>query len=566
VLLQEDRRFLTLNGSPNKMAAKMGSLRALVARAGACAATGVTAACDGATVGDDGMPVAERSYSRRELGEHRSAKNCWVAINSSIFDVTAFLARHPGGASALQQYCGKDGSSAFGALHGAGVLADVGGPYRVGALAPDGGAAIMTSATPAGFQHPTGEALASGAAKKAFDGAPRLDAEALADLRSLDDVEEAALALLPEALALYVNYGAEDETSKARNRRAWEDVLLRPRVLAATRAPDASATLFGAATRTPVYVAPFATARASHPDGEVAIAAAARDRGGAFCVPHFGGHPLEDVAAVGAPLLVQLYPPRDAAGGLDRAYAAAALRHAEASGVLAVVVTVDTPVDGNRLRTYRDPAWLRRVGDQLGAFPAVRTFEAAGLPRHPGIAAHMTWDDVAWMRAASSLKVVVKGVMTREDAEIAAARADGIVVSNHGGRQLDGVAGTAEVLRECVRGAGGAVPVFVDGGVRRGKDVFRALALGASGVFVGRPVLHGLAAGGAPGAARVLEILEDELKRTMALCGCETLADITPAHVAPPPAPPPRLDWIRAETADGAPYWYVSTWDPPGPQ
>lgn len=110
------------------------------------------------------------------------------------------------------------------------------------------------------------------------------------------------------------------------------------------------------------------------------------------------------------------------------------------------------------------------------------------------------------------------------------------------------------------RGAG-----IVDGGVRRGKDVFRALALGASGVFVGRPVLHGLAAGGAPGAARVLEILEDELKRTMALCGCETLADITPAHVAPPPAPPPRLDWTRAETADGAPYWYVSTWDPPAP-
>ncbi|KAH8074536.1 hypothetical protein JL721_2102 [Aureococcus anophagefferens] len=332
----------------------MGSLvRALVARAGACAAAGASA-CDGATVGDDGMPVAERSYSRRELGEHRSAKNCWVAINSSVFDVTAFLAQHPGGASALQQYCGKDGSSAFGALHGAGVLADVGGPYRVGALAPDGGAAIMTSATPAGFQHPTGEALASGAAKKAFDGAPRLDADALADLRSLDDVEEAALALLPEALALYVNYGAEDETSKARNRR---------------RGPAAP----------------------------------------------------------------------------------------------------------------------------------------------PGIAAHMTWDDVAWMRTASSLKVVVKGVMTREDAEIAAATADGIVVSNHGGRQLDGVAGTAEVLRD------------------------------------------------------VLEILEDELKRTMALCGCETLADITPAHVAPPPAPPPRLDWTRAETADGAPYWYVSTWDPPAP-
>ncbi|KAH8067179.1 hypothetical protein JL721_7879 [Aureococcus anophagefferens] len=302
----------------------MGSLvRALVARAGACAAAGASA-CDGATVGDDGMPVAERSYSRRELGEHRSAKNCWVAINSSVFDVTAFLAQHPGGASALQQYCGKDGSSAFGALHGAGVPRASAGP-PASALAPDGGAAIMTSATPAGFQHPTGEALASGAAKKAFDGR-RASTPALADL-----------ALLAARLA----------------------------------------------------------------------------------------------------------------GGLDRACSGGAAPR-RASGVLAVVVTVDTPVDGNRLRTYRDPAWLRRVGDQLGAFPAVRTFEAAGLPRHPGIAAHMTWDDVAWMRTASSLKVVVKGVMTREDAEIAAATADGIVVSNHGGRQLDGVAGAAEVLRECV--------------------------------------------------------------------------------------------------------------------
>ena len=151
------------------------------------------------------------------------------------------------------------------------------------------------------------------------------------------------------------------------------------------------------------------------------------------------------------------------------------------------------------------------------------------------MAAHWGWEDIAWMRSASGMKVVVKGIMTAEDAALAAEHADAIVVSNHGGRQLDSCAPTADVLSECVAAVGGVghkkIEVYVDGGVRRGKDVFRALALGADAVLVGRPVWHGLAVGGEPGVARVLSILQQELRTTMQLCGCERVCDVSPRHV-----------------------------------
>lgn len=233
------------------------------------------------------------------------------------------------------------------------------------------------------------------------------------------------------------------------------------------------------------------------------------------------------------PLFFQLYPPRTPTGGLDREYTRAALRHAECHGCTAVFVTVDTQVDGNRERTYKSAPWLADVGAQLGAMPHVVTLQqAAGVPaRHPGMCSVMGWADVSWIRSITGMKVVVKGVMTAEDARIATEHCDAIVVSNHGGRQLDGCDATAHVLHECVQAADGKIEVFVDGGVRRGKDVFRALALGASAVLIGRPAAYGLAAGGEHGVARVLELLREELATVMQLCGCAAVRDISEAHV-----------------------------------
>ena len=190
-------------------------------------------------------------------------------------------------------------------------------------------------------------------------------------------------------------------------------------------------------------------------------------------------------------------------------------------------VTVDAPVEGNREKTYHDAAWLRAIGEQIGSFPAVRTLEGAGVDRHPGMATRMTWEDVGWIASSTSMKVVVKGVLTAEDAALAADHgAAAIVVSNHGGSQLDGVGGTADVLEECVAGAAGRVEVLVDGGVRRGKDVFRALALGASGASSGAPRRTGLALGGEDGVRRVLEVLQLELAVAMPRAGAAQVGEI----------------------------------------
>lgn len=507
------------------------------ARAAACVFGGGALFCD------------EAPIPRREVAKHGSKASCWLTIDGVVYDVTQFASAHPGGAKVLLRHCGKDVTKVFRGLHGQNVLEELGPRYAIGTAAPvEGGSQIMN--------------MASGKRRAAGFDAERLDAEALADLRSVPAIRKAAIAMLPESLALHVGYGAEDQVTIGRNEAAWGDWVLFPRVLAARREPNTAATVLGCAVSSPILIAPFATAGACHPDGERALAAAASEFGSGYAVPHFGGTPLEDLEGLGH-LFFQLYPPRRADGSLDRDYVAGALAHAEERSCKAVFVTVDTNTDGNREETYRSPAWLARVVDQIGAFPPVRTLEGAGLPHHPGIAFDYGWDDIAWMRTVTSMKVVVKGVLCREDAARAAECADAILVSNHGGRQLDGAPATADVLRECVAGAGGRIEVLVDGGIVRGKDVFRALALGADGVLVGKAALYGLAVGGEAGVARVLELLDTELKTTMQLAGCEKIADIAPDRVRKRGAAAQAPDWIQAAAPDGRPYWYASAWTDP---
>jgi len=285
-------------------------------------------------------------------------------------------------------------------------------------------------------------------------------------------------------------------------------------------------------------------------------------------VPHFGGHPLEDVrhaAGASGVLFFQLYPPRDPMhGALDREYTAQVLQHVHKSGCTAVLVTVDTPVDGNREKTYRNPHWVSQIADEVGAFPAVRTLQAANLTRHPGMAKTMSWEDIAWIKAeALGMKVVVKGVLTREDASMAATYADAIVVSNHGGRQLDYARSGIEMLVEIMDALNsiGAdlekFTVLVDGGFRRGSDVFKALALGAKGVGLGRPTLVGMASYGEEGVEKVIQIFKDEMEMHMRLMGTPTIKDMTPdlvitRNVADHFSPAP-IDFLSQQVYDPLP-------------
>jgi 4-hydroxymandelate oxidase len=333
---------------------------------------------------------------------------------------------------------------------------------------------------------------------------------------TVDDYEPAARATLPDDTYGYFAGGAGDEWTLAENRLAFNRWILRPRFLRGAGAPDASASVLGAPISFPVMVAPWAYQRLAHADGEIATALAAGEAGTVMIVSSTALDMLEAVADAGAgPKWWQLYL------ATDRVFAAEMLSRVAAAGYGALVWTVDFPVAGLR---HRDS----RSGFELFVGVPGTDYEFDPM---------ITWDDLAWIRErASGLPVLVKGVLTAEDAALAIEHgADGIVVSNHGGRQLDSSAASLDALPEVVETVAGRVPVLMDGGVRRGTDVIKALALGAAAVLVGRPTTWGLTVAGRQGVADVLRILREETLNAMTLTGCRTLTDIGPALVARAP-------------------------------
>jgi 4-hydroxymandelate oxidase len=271
----------------------------------------------------------------------------------------------------------------------------------------------------------------------------------------------------------------------------------------------------------------------AHPEGELATACGAKDLDVTMVLSTISTVPLEEVAQTGVRGWFQLYVLK------DRDITAELVKRAHAAGYGAVMLTVDTPVLGRRLRDERN-----RFALPPGI--GLANLEGMGLPDSTGSSlfsffldrhdASLSWEDVAWLRSLSPLPVVLKGIVTAEDTRLAVdAGVDGVVVSNHGGRQLDGAPATLDALDEVVEAADGRVEILLDGGIRRGSDVFKALALGARAVMVGRPYLWGLTVDGADGVRRVLEILRDDLILTMALAGRARVADIDRSAVAPAP-------------------------------
>ena len=329
---------------------------------------------------------------------------------------------------------------------------------------------------------------------------------------TVDDYEPVARERLPPDVYDYYAGGAGDEWTLRENRRAFDDWVIRPRMLTASYPPDPSTAILGAEVSFPVLVAPWAYQGLANPDGERATARAAARTGTIMTVSSTAVDVLEEVAnASEAVKWWQLYL------FTDRGRSTEMLGRVHAAGYAAVCFTVDFPVGGLR---HRD----RRSGfDMPVGLPGV------DLVFEPNI----SWDDLEWIRERAPLPLLVKGIMTAEDARIAVDRgADAIVVSNHGGRQLDGVAAGITVLPEVVDAVGGRIPVLVDGGIRRGTDVFKALALGASAVMVGRPICWGLEAAGEEGVFDVLSILRGEFENALTLAGVGSVADISDRHVA----------------------------------
>jgi isopentenyl diphosphate isomerase/L-lactate dehydrogenase-like FMN-dependent dehydrogenase len=382
---------------------------------------------------------------------------------------------------------------------------------------------------------------------------------------NIEDLRRIAKRRLPRAVFDYIDGGADAEITLRENCRAYELVRFRPRCAVATPACDLSTTVLGTRLALPFLLAPVGSSRMFYPRGEAVAAREADAAGTAYILSTLSGCRLEEVkAASKGPCWYQLY----LAGGRD--VALAAIARARAAGFTALVVTIDTPVAGLRERDVRNgtkelltrnpwtmlpfvsqflarPRWLSgcvRDGG-LMTFPNVMLADRGPMP-YADVGAMLeqsmvSWADLKWIRDAWSGPIVIKGVHIGEDARRAVDEgADAIVVSNHGGRQLDGVAATLRVLPEVIAAVGGRTEVLLDGGIRRGSDIVKALCLGARAVLIGRAYAYGLGAGGGPGVARAIQILRSELVRTLKLLGCASISELNASYVDAPG------EWTRA--------------------
>src|SRR5215468_4194747 len=380
---------------------------------------------------------------------------------------------------------------------------------------------------------------------------------------NIEDLRRVARRRLPRVVFDYIDGGAEDERTLRANCYAFEQVTFRPRCAVDTPACDLRVTVLGPTLSMPLILAPVGSSRLMYPRGEEAAASAAGAAGIAYTLSTLSGCRLEDVASASkATVWYQLY----LVGGRDCALSA--IERAKAAGFSALVVTIDTPVAGMRERDLRNgvkellsdnlgsklpfvsqllikPRWLT----QFLADGGLMKFQNVVIPGkgpmlYTDVAGALedsvvTWDDLKWIKEAWRGPIVIKGIHTADDARRAVdVGANAVVVSNHGGRQLDSVAPTLRVLPEVVASVGDQIEVLLDGGVRRGSDIVKALCLGARAVMVGRAYAYGLGAAGGAGVARAIEILRSDLVRTLKLLGCPSVAELDRSYVDVP------RDWL----------------------
>jgi L-lactate dehydrogenase (cytochrome) len=374
---------------------------------------------------------------------------------------------------------------------------------------------------------------------------------------NIEDLHRLARRRLPQVVFDYLDGGAEDEVTLRANRTAFDSVTFRPRhAVALPEKCDLSCRVLGLDLSFPAILAPVGYSRLMHPDGEMGAAKAAGAAGTAYILSTISGHSLENVkAATSGPAWYQLYM----LGGREAAQAS--IERARIAGFSALVVTIDTAVAGMRERDFRNGMKELMGGSLLSKIPFLPNFLLhpawlsgflldGGVPRLPNVVipglgpmplievgaalarAAVTWEDMRWIQETWRGPIVIKGILTGEDAQRAVEHgAAAIVVSNHGGRQLDGVSATLKALPEIVSAVNGRSEVLLDGGIRRGTDIVKALCLGARAVLIGRAYAYGLAAAGQDGVARALNILRTDVERTLKLLGCPSIAALDRSYV-----------------------------------
>jgi len=446
------------------------------------------------------------------VARHNRPGDAWIVINENVYDISTFP--HPGGLEVLEPYLGRDATAAFFAQHNLDMLAIV-EKNLVGVI--DQEDEEWKQERQAAKNRATDSGLSARRAKLA----------PISHILNTRDMAQAAESVMDPAGWAYYASAADDEVTLRENEAALGRLWLRPRVLVDVSQVDTSAKLLGVPSSFPLYVTATALAKLADPQGEVAITRACAKANVPYMCPTLSSCSLEEMTSARAPgqtQWFQLYVNK------DRAVAKDLLQRAEAGGCKAVFVTVDAPQLGRRERDMRFKAPQKssvqegdtQVDTSRGTSNALSSF----------IDPSLSWSDIEWIAGVTRLPVCLKGIQSGKDAVLAAQNvAKAIVVSNHGGRQLDYARSGVEVLIEvmaALREAGldRQITVFVDGGIRRGTDIFKCLALGADGVGIGRPVLHGLAAYGEAGVVKTITMLRDEFATCLMMMGCPTVADI----------------------------------------
>ncbi|KAJ1337304.1 L-lactate dehydrogenase (cytochrome) [Microdochium nivale] len=449
-----------------------------------------------------------RTWTLSEVHKHRSGDDCWMAIHGRVYDITAFLPIHPGGRAVLLQQAGKDASAAFDAVHPADLIDGYLEPNQcLGLLAPP----VEGTSAP---ENKTDADHAGTPAPGPTDVGPVLD-----QVLNISEMERYALKKLsPKAISYYAS-ATDDEITKVENNTIFQSILLRPRVFVDCTQCSLATTILGQQVGLPIYVSPAAMAKLAHPAGESGIAAA--------CSKFRALQIISQNASMSVPAIV------DAGKGTVFAWQLYVLKDIRATEKLLariraipqvkfIVLTLDAPFPGKREADERF-----KMAEAAGGAP----------PRAWGTEASLTWQkSLAWLGLHTSLPIVLKGIQTHEDAYAATLfpSVKGIILSNHGGRALDTTTTPVQTLLEIRKFCPQVfdkVDVLVDGGIKRGTDVVKALALGAKGVGLGRAALYGLAVGGEQGVERSLQILADETATAMRLLGVERVDQLGQRHI-----------------------------------
>ncbi|KAJ5637793.1 hypothetical protein N7490_007672 [Penicillium lividum] len=450
--------------------------------------------------------------TKEDIEQHNSRNSCWVAIRGGVYDVTDFLDSHPGGANVILRCAGKDATKEFDSVHSEEVLTE----------------GLPKSALQGHIDATELKTLSYAENTKSDSNPADNSPPPLGTLINLHDFEQVAQKYLTANAWAYYSSGADDEISKRNNAKAYQKISLRPRILRKIPSVDTTTSILGHKVSLPVYISPVGIAKFAHPDGEYALAAAAGKEGLAQVLANGASMPIERVmearTTADQPLFAQLYVNRDINKSVDT------IRRAVKAGAQAIWITVDSPVVGKREMD-------ERLNLSVTAQDSTTQGQGVAKIMASSISPFIDWSILSWLRDLTDLPVVIKGIQCVEDAVLAYEHGvQGIVLSNHGGRSQDTAQSPLLTLLEIRKFAPfllkSKMQIFIDGGIRRGTDVLKAIALGATAVGLGRPFLFSLSAGyGEKGVRRMLEILRQEIESNMVFLGATSLQELCPEMV-----------------------------------